>query len=100
MTAGGLDEALARSDASGASSFLLDALGNSVALTDSTGIVQTHYTYDPFGKTTITGQLTTNPAAYTGRQSGLFSSPCVVRGLRGRMRADAQLHGCRPWGAT
>src|SRR5262245_31805365 len=40
----------ARSDASGASSFLLDALGNSVALTDSTGIVQTQYTYDPFGK--------------------------------------------------
>jgi RHS repeat-associated protein len=73
----GIDEFLTRTDvASGtASSFLPDALGSALALTDAAGTVQTEYNYEPFGKTTLTGASNTNPFQYTGRENdgtGLF----------------------------
>ena len=40
-----------------------------LALTDSTGNIQTRYTYDPYGNTTTTGQGSTNPFQYTGREN-------------------------------
>jgi YD repeat-containing protein len=52
---GGVDEVFQRTDASGARSFLGDALGSTLALTDGTGAVQTSYTFDPFGNTTQSG---------------------------------------------
>jgi RHS repeat-associated protein len=45
-----------------------DALGSTLALTDQTGSVQTTYTYDPFGNTTISG-VSNNPFQYTGREN-------------------------------
>jgi RHS repeat-associated protein len=48
---------------------LPDALGSSVALTDSTGTLQTQYTYEPFGNTTVAGATSTNPLQYTGREN-------------------------------
>jgi len=69
VTSGGVDEPFTRSDSTGISNYLLDAQGSSVALTDSSGTVQTQYAYEPFGKTTATGQPTSNPAAFTGRES-------------------------------
>jgi hypothetical protein len=33
----------------------MDAIGSTVALTDSSGTIQTQYTYEPFGKTTASG---------------------------------------------
>jgi RHS repeat-associated protein len=45
-----------------------DALGSTLALTDQTGTVQTTYSYDPFGNTTIAGS-STNPFQYTGREN-------------------------------
>ena len=42
-----------RTDSAGNRNFLTDALGSTVALTDSTGVVQTQYTYDPFGATSF-----------------------------------------------
>ncbi len=65
---GGIDEVFQRTDALGARSFLGDALGSTVALTDSTGAVQTSYTFDPFGNTTTSGAANSNTFAYTGRE--------------------------------
>jgi RHS repeat-associated protein len=40
-----------------------------VALTDSTGALQTQYTYEPFGNTSIAGAASANPLQYTGREN-------------------------------
>ena len=72
---GGIDEVFQRTDSAGTRSFLTDALGNTLALTDSTGTTQTSYTFEPFGNTTTTGVATTNGFAYTGREldaTGLY----------------------------
>jgi len=45
-----------------------DALGSVLALTNHTGVVQTTYDYEAFGKTTITG-ISANPFQYTGREN-------------------------------
>ena len=45
-----------------------DPLGSVLALTDQTGAMQTTYSYDPFGNTTIAG-LSANPFQYTGREN-------------------------------
>lgn len=59
----GLDEFLTRTDmvAGATSNFLTDALGSPLAVTDNSGVVQTEYTYEPFGKTTFTGSSNSNP---------------------------------------
>jgi len=46
----------------------VDANGSTLALTGTSGIVETHYSYDPFGNTTITG-ASTNPFQYTSREN-------------------------------
>ena len=51
------------------SNFLTDALGSPIAVTDTAGTVQTEYTYETFGKTTVTGASNTNPYQYTGREN-------------------------------
>ncbi len=48
--------------------FLPDALNSTLALTDSSGVVSTSYTYEPFGKATKTGAATTNTYGFTGRE--------------------------------
>ena len=40
-----------------------------LAVRDSTGVVQTQYTYEPFGNTTLTGAPSTNAFQYTGREN-------------------------------
>jgi RHS repeat-associated protein len=50
------------------SNFLADASGNTLALADSTGAIQTQYSYEPFGNTTVAG-TSTNPFQYTGREN-------------------------------
>jgi RHS repeat-associated protein len=51
------------------SNFLADALGSPVAVTDNAGVVQTEYTYEPFGKTTVSGASNSNSYQYTGREN-------------------------------
>jgi len=71
----GIDETLLRTDAAGARSFLTDGLGSTLALTDSAGLVQGEYTYEPFGKTTTSGAASSNAFKYTGREddgTGLY----------------------------
>lgn len=66
---GGIDELFTRTDASGMFIPLVDALGSTIALVDSSGVVQTQYTYDPFGNTTVLGTASANLFQYTGRES-------------------------------
>lgn len=75
LLTGGLDEYFQRTDSAGARNFLTDALGSTLALSDSTGTTQTSYTFEPFGNTTTSGAATTNSFAFTGREldaTGLY----------------------------
>ncbi|MGH7963377.1 MAG: RHS repeat-associated core domain-containing protein, partial [Candidatus Binatia bacterium] len=65
----GVDEVLARADTSGVHYFLPDALGSTVFLTDAFGVTEAEYSYAPFGETTRTGTVTTNPFQFTGREN-------------------------------
>jgi RHS repeat-associated protein len=49
-------------------SFLTDAIGSTIALADGAGTVQTSYTYEPFGKATVTGAAGTS-YQYIGRDN-------------------------------
>lgn len=64
-----IDEYFRRTDSLGPRDFLTDALGSTLALADSTGIIQTSYTYAPYGNTITTGQANSNPFQYTGREN-------------------------------
>jgi hypothetical protein len=55
LLSGGIDEVLTRTDSSGSFAQLKDALGSTIALVDSSGNLQTSYTYDPYGGTSVTG---------------------------------------------
>jgi RHS repeat-associated protein len=72
---GGLDEFFSRSDAAGAWSPITDGLGSTLALGDSSGTIQSEYTYGAFGGTARNGATNTNASQYTGRendQTGLY----------------------------
>ncbi|MGH7964849.1 MAG: RHS repeat-associated core domain-containing protein [Candidatus Binatia bacterium] len=69
LTGLGVDEVFRRTEG-GVSSFVLpDALGSAVALASSAGAIQTEYTYEPFGRTTVAGAASTNPFQFTGREN-------------------------------
>jgi len=63
------DEIFSRTDGAGVRYFLTDALGSTLALTDSTGTSQAEYAYEPFGNTAVSGQASANPFQYTGREN-------------------------------
>ncbi len=44
-------------------------LGSTIGLSDSSGAVQTQYTYEPFGKTSASGTVSTNSLQFTGREN-------------------------------
>jgi RHS repeat-associated protein len=69
LTGLGVDEYLTRTDATGTSDFLTDALGSTIGLADPTGTLQTEYTYDPFGGTTVQGASNANSYEFTGREN-------------------------------
>jgi RHS repeat-associated protein len=69
LLSGGIDEVFSRTDSSGAFTPLKDALGSTIALVDSSGNIQTSYTYDPYGGTSVTGTSNGNEFQYTGRES-------------------------------
>jgi RHS repeat-associated protein len=84
----GIDEFFTRTDGAGVRNYLTDPLGSTVALADGSGAVQTEYSYDPFGGTSVSGASSTNAAQYTGRENdgtGLyfhrarFYSPALQR---------------------
>ncbi|MBA3886538.1 MAG: RHS repeat-associated core domain-containing protein [Acidobacteria bacterium] len=65
----GLDEYLTRTDSSGTVSYLTDALGSTVALADGSAAVQTEYTYEPFGGTSVSGTSTGSAFGFAGREN-------------------------------
>jgi RHS repeat-associated protein len=71
LLAGLVDEYFTRTDSSGARHFLADALGSTVALADSTTVLRTTYTFEPFGSTTSVGTTSSNTFTYTGREADL-----------------------------
>jgi hypothetical protein len=71
----GIDERFSRSDGTGTTHYLTDALGSTLALAAASGCLQTPYTYEPFGATTQSGTGTANAVRYTGREedgTGLY----------------------------
>ena len=68
LTGLGIDEFFQRTDGVGSRALLTDALGSTIALGDSTGTLQTQYTYEPFGYATQTGQANSSSYKYTGRE--------------------------------
>jgi len=64
-----IDEYFQRTDSVGPRNFLTDMLGSTLALTDTTGNLQTQYSYDPFGSATASGHASSNPLRFTGREN-------------------------------
>jgi len=62
-----IDERFNRIEGSTGPTFLTDFLGSTVALTGSSGTVQTSYGYDPYGNTASSGTASDNPYQFTGR---------------------------------
>jgi RHS repeat-associated protein len=76
LTGFGTDEYFQRTDSAGARDYLTDILSSTLALTDSSGTKQTSYLYDPFGNAAASGQASTNPYQFTGRENdgpGLYN---------------------------
>jgi len=69
IVAGGLDEFFLRTDPSGAWSPIAEGLGSVVGLADTGGMLQTQYTYEPFGRTKISGATNAGAAQFTGREN-------------------------------
>jgi RHS repeat-associated protein len=66
----GIDEHLARIEETGGTfCYAPDALGSTLALTDTGGGIPTEYTYDPFGTTTTSGAPSGSPFQYGGREN-------------------------------
>ena len=69
LTGLGTDEYLQRTDSAGARDYLTDILSSTLALTDATGLIQTQYSYDPFGNIGAIGQTSSNSYQFTGREN-------------------------------
>ncbi len=69
LTGLGIDQVFSRTDSAGERSFLTDALGSTIALADTSGVIQISYTYEPFGAATSTGASSTNSFQFTGREN-------------------------------
>ncbi|MFE9404726.1 RHS repeat-associated core domain-containing protein [Streptomyces sp. NPDC006530] len=68
VTTAGLDDFLTRSENGQTQIYLTDALGTVLGLANSDGTIATKYAYDPAGQPTASGQTTTNPYTFTGRE--------------------------------
>src|SRR5204862_363649 len=64
-----IDETLGLTSPDGTFFLTADALGSTVATTDTSGNAVTAYTYDPFGATTTTNPAFPNPFQFTGREN-------------------------------
>jgi RHS repeat-associated protein len=65
---GGIDEMFAQVAGGKVATYLTDALGSTIRLTDAAGGKLADYTYDPYGNTTADA-VVDNPFQYTGREN-------------------------------
>jgi RHS repeat-associated protein len=75
IAAGGVDELFGRTDGAGTYYPITDALGSVIGLTDGVGNLQTQYSYEPYGKVSLTGSSSASSQKYTGREddgTGLY----------------------------
>ena len=63
-----VDEPFIRQTGIGNEQFHTDALGSTLALSNATGVIATSYSYEAFGKATITG-VSSNPFQFAGREN-------------------------------
>ena len=75
LTGLNLDEYFQRTDSAGTRDLLTDALGSTWGLADSSGTVQSGYSYQPFGSVTPSGTTGPNPYQYTGRENDSGAGP-------------------------
>jgi RHS repeat-associated protein len=64
-----VDKTFTRTDAGGTTTLLVDALGSALALADGFGTLQTQYTFEPFGKTSVSGAASVNALQFTEREN-------------------------------
>jgi RHS repeat-associated protein len=64
-----VDETFLRTDQNGTSALLTDVLGSTLALADASGDVQTSYSFDPFGATSVMGASSANSLGFQGREN-------------------------------
>jgi RHS repeat-associated protein len=64
----GLDEIYAQVGSTATTSYVTDAIGSTVALTDSTGAIASSYSYEPYGADSRTG-IADTPFQYSGREN-------------------------------
>jgi len=69
LTGLGVDGYFQRRDSAGPVDFLTDGSGSTMALADSSGVIQTRYTFNPFGDVTSSGAPSTNSFQFTGREN-------------------------------
>lgn len=65
----GVDERLTCNCNGAPRTVLSDALNSTLALSSSSGTVETEYTYDPFGAATSSGTSSSNASQFTGREN-------------------------------
>jgi RHS repeat-associated protein len=71
-----LDDGIWRTDGSGTQYFVRDAINTVIGLSDQSGNLTTQYSYEPFGKTSVSG-TSSNTFEFTGRENdgtGLYFS--------------------------
>ena len=71
----GTGEVFTLTDSSGMMVPLHDALGSTIALVNSAGVIATQYTYTPFGQSSVSGTPTANPFQFAGMEydsTGLY----------------------------
>lgn len=69
LLTGGVDQFFSRTSNGTTSSFITDALGSTLALTDSAGAITTQYSYEAYGNTTASGTPSDNSFQFTGREN-------------------------------
>jgi len=69
LTGLGIDKRFTRTTGGVTSTFLTDLLGSTMALTNSSGVIQTSYAYGPYGGVTVTGASNSNTYQYAGREN-------------------------------
>ena len=64
-----VDQFFGRTDSSGTSTYLIDAVNSTIALADSGGSISTSFTFEPFGSVSFDGHTPTSAFQFTGREN-------------------------------